>query len=166
MSTSLKKPRRADVVLRAVDQHAVVGVALGHFELAAHDVVQRAGVADDVDAVDVDARAFTDREHHVDGVGLAVGHVARTHVHEGEAGRARREGQGVGGLLDLLVFVQLAGADRQDLGQQVAVQLLQLGFDGDLAELVLRAFVEGVGDREAVLVGASSATEETTRKSK
>jgi hypothetical protein len=60
---------------------------------------------------------------------LAVGHIARPHVDEGEARGAGREGQGVGGLLDGLVFVELTGADRHQLGQDVLVQLLQLGLD-------------------------------------
>ena len=130
MSTSLKKPRRADLVLGAVDQDAVVGVALGHLQLAADDVVQGAGVADDVDALDVDARAFADLEVDVDGAGLAVGRVARADVDEGEARGAGGEGQGVGGRLDLV------GPGRSRLSwigsswlQDVAVQLLQLGLD-------------------------------------
>ena len=49
--------------LGAVDQRAVIGVAFGEIELAANHVVARAGVAADVDALDIGARAFVDREH-------------------------------------------------------------------------------------------------------
>jgi hypothetical protein len=73
----LEEAQRLDLVLRAVDQHAVVGVAFGQQQLAADHVVQRLGVADDVDALDVDARAFLDVEGDVDGVGLRVGGIAR-----------------------------------------------------------------------------------------
>ncbi len=62
----LEEAQGADVVARAVDQGAVVGVALGQVHLAADDVVQGAGVAGHVDALDVDARAFVHLEHHVD----------------------------------------------------------------------------------------------------
>ena len=69
MSTFSKKPRlRRRCWLRrtlAVDE----GVALGQPELAADHLVQRARVAGDVDALDVDARAFLDVEGDVDGRG-------------------------------------------------------------------------------------------------
>ena len=47
--------------LGAVDQRAVVGVAFGDIELAPDDVVARARVAADIDALDVGARALLDR---------------------------------------------------------------------------------------------------------
>ena len=63
--------------LGAVDQHAIVGVAFRDIELAPDDIVARARVAADVDALDIGARALLDREHDVDLAGLEVAVAAR-----------------------------------------------------------------------------------------
>ena len=153
MSTSLKKAERANGELRAVDQGAVVGVALGHIELSADDVVERRGVADDVDAVDVDARTFLDVERQVHGVFGRIGRIARPNIDEGETGGAGGEGQGVGRLLDLLVGIELAGFDGEQRFQDLRVQLLDVDLDLDLAEVIARALVHHIGHGEAVAAG-------------
>jgi hypothetical protein len=52
--------------LGAIDQPLVVGIALGDIEFAPDHVTAGAGVAMDVDALDVSARALFDRERHID----------------------------------------------------------------------------------------------------
>ncbi len=53
--------------LGAIDQRAVVGIAFGDVELATDHIVAGAGVAADIDALDVGARALLDHEHDRDG---------------------------------------------------------------------------------------------------
>ena len=94
----LEEAERLQALLGLVDQQRIVGVALGQPELAPDHVVLRAQVADDVDALDVDARTFVD---HVGDVICAtrVAHRARADAREGEA----LLGDGEGQLLDRVV---------------------------------------------------------------
>jgi outer membrane protein insertion porin family len=66
-------------------------------------------------------------------------------------GQTGGERQRVFGVLDGLVGIELAFADRQHLLEDVGVQLLQLRVDGDLAEAVALALIDGEGDGEAIL---------------
>ena len=54
--------------LGSADRLGAVRVAFGQAELAPDHLVLGAGVADDVDALDVDARSLADVEDQVDGV--------------------------------------------------------------------------------------------------
>ena len=108
---------------------------------------------DDIDAIDIDPRAFLDLEDHIDGVLCRVGRIARPYVDEGEAGGAGGEGQGVGRLLDFLVGVELPRLDRQELLENAGVQLLEVDLDLDLAEVIARALVDDVGYGESVPAG-------------
>ena len=65
--------------LGAIDQRAVVGIALGDIELAADHVVAGARVAAHIDALDVGVRAFIDHENDIDSAALEVAVAARTH---------------------------------------------------------------------------------------
>ena len=56
----LEEAKRTQALAGRFDQQAVKGVALGQAELAPDDVVLGAEIADDVDALDIDARAFVD----------------------------------------------------------------------------------------------------------
>ena len=56
----LEKAKRAQSLAGRFDQEAVKGVALGQAELAPDDVILGTEIADDVDALDIDARAFVD----------------------------------------------------------------------------------------------------------
>ncbi len=119
----LKEAQGLDLALGPVDQHAVIGVAFRDQQLAADHRIQGARIADDVDAVDIDARAFLDVEGQVHRTGLAVGRIVGLDVDESEAGGACGEGQGVGGVLDLLVFIKLPFVDWQQLLQHCPIQL-------------------------------------------
>src|SRR5262249_3351126 len=71
--------------LAAIDEHTVVGVALGEVEFAANDVVPGAGVAADIDALDIGAGALVEHVGDVDDARLQVAVAARTHLGEGIA---------------------------------------------------------------------------------
>ena len=64
---ALEEAQRLHALAPALDQEGVDGVALGDAELAADDEVLGLLVADDVDALDEDARALLDEEGDVDG---------------------------------------------------------------------------------------------------
>jgi hypothetical protein len=51
--------------LRPVDQDAVIGIAFEQIELAPDHMVARARIADDIDALDIDPRAFFDDEQRL-----------------------------------------------------------------------------------------------------
>src|SRR5690606_18602197 len=83
----LEEAQGAQVIARPLDQRAVEGVALAHHQLAADDAVQGAGVADHIDAVDLDTLAFADMECDVDGVVIGVRAMGRIDFDEGVTGR-------------------------------------------------------------------------------
>ena len=91
----LEEAEVADALLRAAQLRGVEGVAFDEPELAADHLVERAHVADDVDALDIDARAFLDLEGDVDRARVAVAVDARPDVDEGVAAVAERVGQRV-----------------------------------------------------------------------
>ena len=84
-----KEIKRFQALLGALDQDLVEGVALADVELAADDVVARAGVAADLDALDIGARTLIDRVDDRDRVVLEVAVAARRDLREGIA-HARR----------------------------------------------------------------------------
>ena len=73
---ALEEAQRLHALAPALDHEGVDGIALGDAELAADDEVLGLLVADDVDALDVDARALLDVEGDGDGAagGVALGH--------------------------------------------------------------------------------------------
>ena len=81
------------LLLGAMELRGIEGVALDQAELAADDLIQRAQIAGDVDALDIDARPFLDVVGDVDGVGVGVAPHLRLDVDEGEAEIAERVGQ-------------------------------------------------------------------------
>ena len=148
----LEEAQRPQIVARPLQQGAVEGVAFGQHQLAPDDRVDGAGVADDVDAIDVDTLAFRHVERDVDGVGLGIRTIGRVDVDEGVARRARRKGQGVDRALDLVTLVQVAGPDRQQQFQEVRVQAVVLGHDLDVAEVVLVTLFDRQGHGEGAVV--------------
>ncbi|MNS54059.1 hypothetical protein D3C72_868390 [compost metagenome] len=148
----LEEAEGAQIVARTLHQRPVEGVALADHQFATDHGIQGAGVADDIDPVDVDALAFLQIEGHVDRVGLRIGAIGRIDLDKGIARRARREGQGVDGALDTVAFVQIARADRQQALQEVRVEAVVLGDDLDVAELVTVALFQGDRHAESAVV--------------
>ena len=124
--------------------------ALDDVELAADHPVQRARIADNVDALDIDARPLVDDEFDVDGLVVAIARGARRDVDEGIARGTGREGQLVDPVLDQLAAEQIALVDRQRGGQELLVEILDLGGDRHLAEVEHLALVHRDGDVEAL----------------
>ena len=76
ISTRVEEAEVLDALARAAQQRGVEGIALVDPELAADHLVERAQIADDVDALDIDPRALVDHVVEVDralGVVLARG---------------------------------------------------------------------------------------------
>ena len=67
---------------RTAHRLGVERVALGQAELAADHLVLGARVADDIDPLDIDARALADIEREIDNVLLAVAVDPRLHLDE------------------------------------------------------------------------------------
>ena len=124
ISTSLKKPSALTFCFGAIDERAVVGVALGDQHPAADDAVESCGVAHHVDASDVNPRPLLDVELDVDRMLDRIRLVGRVYINEGETRRPGGESQIVGGRFDLLVFIDLTLLDWQQQAQNVRIQFL------------------------------------------
>ena len=92
-----------------LDQEAVKGVALGQAELAADDVILGTEIADDVDALDIDARAFVDDEDDIHDVVRLVAIEAGLDLAESVTLLRYADGQRLDRLLDLLGIVDAPG---------------------------------------------------------
>ena len=68
----LEEAERPQPLACKLDQQAIEGVALGKAELTPDDMILGADIADDVDPLDVDARAFIDDKDEIDGASRLV----------------------------------------------------------------------------------------------
>ena len=140
--------------LGAIDEHLVVGVALADIELAADDVVARAGVAADVDALDVDARAFLDHIADVDGAGRRIAHAGRANLGEGIAAPGHLGGHVGERVLDRLGVVDLPGRGARRCRRSVSGSTSpDARIDVDGADPVLLALLDRDGDDVAAARG-------------
>ena len=149
----LEEAQAANAGARAVNQHAVEGIAFLQAELAADDAVQRAGVARNVDLLDIDARALDDLETQINRMGVLVALDARMDLGKGIALGARGVGQGVNRLLHRILRIGVAFLGVNHGAQRRRRQFADLGIHGDLAELVAHAFINHEVDVEAFAVG-------------
>ena len=85
MSTDLEEAEIPQALLGAAQLGGREGVAFRQPELAADHLVLGADVAGDVDALDIDLRAFLDVVGQVEDLVLGVAVDARPHVDEGVA---------------------------------------------------------------------------------
>ena len=139
-----------DAPLGAVDQSAVVGVAFGNVELAPDHIVAGAGVAADVDTLDIGAHALVDDIDDADGVVLRVAVAARLHGGERIAVLGDLDREVLDRFLHRFAVVDGAGARAQHRTQRPPVDSANVGLHVDDAEMVLRAFLDGEGDDEAL----------------
>jgi hypothetical protein len=146
---ALEIPELLDALARSAQQGGVERVPLVQAELATDHLVERAHVADDVDALDVDPRAFVDDIGEIDDprVGTLARH--RLDLDEGIAELADLLGQGEDRILDLVGIVDLARLGLQQLAQLGRIEIRQLGCELDVAEVVALAFLDGERDHEA-----------------
>ena len=105
---SLKEIKRFQPTLRALDQHLVEGVALADVEFAADDIVARAVVAADLDALDIGLGALVDRIDDRDRAVLEIAVAARRDLREGIAQAGDMLGQRDDRVFDVLGVVDVA----------------------------------------------------------
>jgi hypothetical protein len=99
--------------LGAIDQGAVVGIAFDDVEFAPDDVVAGAGVAAQVDALDIGVRAFLDHEGHVDDSLFGNAVAARARGSERIAALGHLDGHELAGFLHRVGVVDAAGLGAQ-----------------------------------------------------
>src|SRR5262249_31007055 len=136
-------------LFRAVHQGTVVGVAFDEVELAPDHIVARAGVAANIDAFDVGARAFLDHQHDADGVGLKLAVAARAHDGERIAAPGDFDRDVFNGFLHRVGVVNIAGPEPQPRTQCVGVHGRDIGYDVDRSNLVARPFLDRERNVEA-----------------
>ena len=115
----LEKAEPVEAALALFDHRVVVGVAFADVELAADHVIARAGVADDIDALDVDLRAVVDGEGDGDLVGRLVALAVRPHVGEGVALARQFARDRVDRLVDRGGVVDVAGVQLDERLQRM-----------------------------------------------
>ena len=149
----LEVTQAANARARAIDQDAVERVAFHQADLTADDLVQRARIADHVDAFDVDARTLFDLEDDIDGPAVLVAAHTRTNVDERIALRAGGKRDRIDALVDHFGVVLLTALEADQLLQFADGNVLQLRVDFDLAEIVALAFFDRERDVEPAAVG-------------
>src|SRR5262249_31172596 len=145
----LEEAEVLQALLGLVDHQRIIGIALREPELAADYVVARAQVADDIDALDVDAGAFIDEIGDVDDVRAGLARRARAHAREGKALFGNDERQSLHRLVHQVLIVDAARAGHQLAAQRLGVDVGELGLNVDGAELEELPFVDHEGDEEA-----------------
>ena len=136
--------------LGAVDQRAVIGVALGEIELAADHVVARARIAAHVDALDIGARPLLDREDDRDRMGVEIAVAARPHHCEGITAARSLDLHLLDRFLERLDVVERADADAREAAQRCGIEIGDARLEVDGANAILLAFLDLEGDHEAL----------------
>src|SRR6185437_10313866 len=148
----LEEAKRAQSLAGRFDQEAIKGVALGEAELTPDDVILGTEIADDVDALDIDARAFVDTEGDVHNVVRLVTIEAWLDLTESVTLQRYADGQRLDRLLHLFGIVDAPGLGEDVTAEMVDVERRQRALDVDGAEPVARAFVDGESNEEAAAV--------------
>ena len=138
--------------LGAVDQRAIIGIALADIEFAADHVVAGAGIAENIDALDIGARAFLDHENEIDDLLLKVAVAARTHTREGVAVLGRLDRHRLDAPLDQIGVVDTARAELEAAAQRCRIDRAHVRHHVEGADVILAALIDGEGDEEALLV--------------
>src|SRR5262249_35357742 len=136
--------------LGAIDQRTVIGIALGDIEFAPDHVVARAGVAADIDALDIGARALVDVEDDGHGMGIEVTIAARSHHGEGKAATRRLDLHLLDRFLDRFDVVERADIDARIDAERPRVEIGNAGAEIDRANAILLAFLDLESDEEAL----------------
>ena len=137
----LEIAQRLEAALAAIDQRRVIGVAFAEIEFAPDHVVAGPGIAVDVDALDVKAFALLDRVDQIDQLArlpFAAGH----HGRERLAGFGQRHRHILDGFVDRIGVINIAGLRVHSIPHCRRINGVHDRFDLDLAEPILRTFVE------------------------
>ena len=137
--------------LGALHEHLVEGVAFADVELATHNVVARAGVAADLDALDIGARTLVHGIDDGDRAVLEVAVAARRDLREGIAHARETFGQPDDGVLDILGAVDVARMALNQRVQRIGTDAFDRALDRDVAEGIALTLFHRDGD--GVLVG-------------
>ncbi len=70
-------------VARAIQQDAVEGITFSHAQFPPDHAIERLGITDNIDAVDVNTRTFIDMKGHVDRMRFEIGGDFRAHINKG-----------------------------------------------------------------------------------
>ena len=134
--------------LGAVDQHAIIRIALRDIELAPDHVVACARIAADIDSFDVDALSLRDGEDEIDRPRLCVARRAWAHCREGKALSRGFDGHVLDGLLDRLGIVDVAGVSPHLHSEQRRIERPDGRLNVDRSDAVLLALLDGEVDYE------------------
>ena len=138
---------------RPAHRLGVERVAFGQAELSANHLVLGARVADDIDPLDIDARAFADIEDQVHDVLSGVADNPRLHLDESIAAIVHIQLHRIDAASDRVAIIPIALVDLQIVPQSVAVQVAQLRVDGDLADPVAITLADREGEEETGAIG-------------
>ena len=138
----LEVVQRLQSPLGAIDQPLVEGVAFGDIEFAADHVTARAGVAVDVDALEIGARALFDRKGHVDAARGGVARTARQRAGKGIAKLGEFRRNLVVALVERGAVELRAGLHVEQAAQFFRIDAVDMAVDGDVAEMIERAFLD------------------------
>src|SRR5262249_52549724 len=135
--------------LGAIDERTIVGIAFGEVEFAPDHVIARAGVAADIDSLDIGALSLVDRERQIDGPRLRVADRARAHGREGEAPFGGFDGHLLDALLHRLGVVDVARIGAQPRAQQRRIEQADRRNDVDRPKAVLLALLDRESNYES-----------------
>jgi len=141
-----------DTVARTLDSEAVERVAFRKAELAADHMILGDRVAVDLDPLHINARRFVDDERHPHLALFLVAIKAGVDVGKRVAEEADRFRQARHRVLDLLGIVPIALLHRKHALEVLFLDVANLAFEIDFAELVALAFIHHVGDDEVLAV--------------
>ena len=149
----LEKAQALDAFLRTLDCDAVEGVAFGHAEFAADNLVLRQRIPVDVDAFDIHARGIGDAERNVHRLGFFVTLELRIDLGKGIAEKARCLRHALDGIFDLFGIIPLPFLHRQQRLDHFGFEVTNVAFDVYVTEFVTIAFLDHISDDEVTLVG-------------
>ena len=145
------KPKQA--ILGALHLDRVEGIPFGQAEFAADHIVVRDGVAVDRHPFDIDARHLPDLEGDVHRQVFLVAVELRAHIGKGIAQKTSGFRQAFDGVFNGLRVVPIAFLHADDRAEFLGLDIAQLAFQLDLAELVALTLFHDIGDNEVLLVG-------------
>ena len=143
-----------------VDFALVVAIALGKGQLTADHLILGPRVADDIDALNIDARAVDDVQRNRDGFMDRVGDDLRINGREGIAEIERALVERVHAFLQRVAIEPVAGCERDEAAQLRILERADAGNDFDAADPVARPLrqvegqVEGFAVRAQLRIGA------------
>ena len=106
----------------AIDQRAVIGVAFGKIEFTANHIVAGAGVAADIDALDIGSRTFIHGESDRNGVLLEIAVTARANHREGITAPRGLDLHFFDGFFQRFGVVEPTDADARVAAQHVGIE--------------------------------------------